>query len=248
VVEPRPLGWPSDVDISKLEVFPLPQIGGLRVMKVVGEAVTASVRALTRRGARVREMDSHLFDSALALWATTMSEATAAGGPSFFQVLGDGGNLSLWTEIARTLLGRARYTLPALGLAVLEQVGEFLPRRLTAELPRVDQLRKQLEEVLGERGVIVTPPYPRTAPRHHEALLRPFDFIFTGIFSVLEFPVTQVPTGFDTRGMPLGVQVVAARGNDHLTIAAAGAIEQALGGWQMARVALRSGRDRGSGL
>jgi fatty acid amide hydrolase 2 len=54
------------------------------------------------------------------------------------------------------------------------------------------------------------------------------------VFNVLELPVTQVPAGFSQEGMPLGVQVVGARGQDHLTIAAAKVIEEALGGWQQA--------------
>jgi len=35
-------------------------------------------------------------------------------------------------------------------------------------------------------------------------------------------------------GLPVGVQVIARRGNDGLTIAAAHAIEQAFGGWRRA--------------
>jgi len=47
----------------------------------------------------------------------------------------------------------------------------------------------------------------------------------------MELPATQVPLGLDDRGLPLGVQVIAARGNDHLTIAVALELERAFGGW-----------------
>ena len=41
----------------------------------------------------------------------------------------------------------------------------------------------------------------------------------------------QVPLGLNPKGLPLGVQVAAADGNDHLTIAAALALERRFGGW-----------------
>jgi fatty acid amide hydrolase 2 len=63
-------------------------------------------------------------------------------------------------------------------------------------------------------------------------LLAPFHWVYTGILNVLELPVTQVPLGLDVRGLPLGVQVAAAPGNDHLTIAVARALEERFGGWR----------------
>jgi Asp-tRNA(Asn)/Glu-tRNA(Gln) amidotransferase A subunit family amidase len=48
-----------------------------------------------------------------------------------------------------------------------------------------------------------------------------------------------VPAGFDAQGLPLSVQVVGRRGNDHLTIAVAQALEGALGGWTRAEPAER---------
>jgi fatty acid amide hydrolase 2 len=64
-----------------------------------------------------------------------------------------------------------------------------------------------------------------------EPLLLPVQWIYTAIFNVLEFAVTQVPLGLDRRGLPLGVQVASSWGNDHLTLAVARELERALGGW-----------------
>ena len=57
------------------------------------------------------------------------------------------------------------------------------------------------------------------------------NFVFTSLFNVLEMPVTQVPLGLGSRGLPLGVQVAATHGNDHLTIATAMELERLVGGW-----------------
>jgi fatty acid amide hydrolase 2 len=85
--------------------------------------------------------------------------------------------------------------------------------------------------VLGPNGILLYPSYTRTAPLHHTALLPPIQWMYTAIFNALEMPATQVPLGLDTRGLPLGVQVAALPGNDHLTIAAALALEEDFGGW-----------------
>ena len=44
-------------------------------------------------------------------------------------------------------------------------------------------------------------------------------------------PVTQVPLGLGDDGLPLGVQVAAGDGNDHLSIAVALELEKVFGGW-----------------
>ncbi|KQK78985.1 fatty-acid amide hydrolase 2-like protein [Amazona aestiva] len=51
------------------------------------------------------------------------------------------------------------------------------------------------------------------------------------IFNVLGLPVTQCPLGLSSEGLPLGIQLVAAPYNDHLTLAVARYLEEAFGGW-----------------
>ena len=55
--------------------------------------------------------------------------------------------------------------------------------------------------------------------------------VYAAIFNVLHMPATQCPTGMNVLGMPLGVQVVGARGRDVVTIAVACQLEKLLGGW-----------------
>lgn len=47
----------------------------------------------------------------------------------------------------------------------------------------------------------------------------------------MEFPVTQVPLGLNSKGLPLGVQVVSIPGNDHVTVRIAQELEKQFGGW-----------------
>ena len=43
--------------------------------------------------------------------------------------------------------------------------------------------------------------------------------------------MTQVPLGLGERGLPLGVQVAAGPGRDHVSIAVALELERVFGGW-----------------
>ena len=51
------------------------------------------------------------------------------------------------------------------------------------------------------------------------------------VFNLLELPVTQVPLGLSTSGLPVGVQVAASRDCDHVTIVVALELERVFGGW-----------------
>ena len=92
-------------------------------------------------------------------------------------------------------------------------------------------LREQLNDLLGEDGVLIYPSHPSTAPFHNQLLLKPFNFAYTGIFNILGNPVTQVPLGLNRQGLPLGVQLVGGRNMDRLTLAVAREVEKMFGGW-----------------
>ena len=98
-----------------------------------------------------------------------------------------------------------------------------------------DTVRNKLLAHMGSDGILLFPSYTRVAPKHHRPFLRQlllrFDYAYTAVLNVMEFPVTQVPLGLNHIGLPLGVQVAAPRGQDHLTIAAALELERAFGGW-----------------
>jgi fatty acid amide hydrolase 2 len=222
-------GDPAAVRVDGLRVLDVADNGRLAVSRDLRSAQVAAARALERRGARVRPFDSPLFRRSLGMWSALMK---AAGGPSFAEQLGDGrGAVRPLRELARWAAGRSPHTLPAIGLALLEQLPTLQgagARELCALAPR---LRAEIEDALGERGVLLFPSYTRTAPRHNVPMLVPIQWMYTAVFNALELPVTQTPLGLDSRGLPLGVQVVGARGADATTIAVARALEEDFGGW-----------------
>jgi fatty acid amide hydrolase 2 len=84
--------------------------------------------------------------------------------------------------------------------------------------------------VIGD-GVLLEPPLATTAPRHGRTVGRPWWLAHVVPFNLAGLPVTQTPLGLDGRGLPLGVQVVAGPGRDHVSIAVALELERVFGGW-----------------
>lgn len=231
VVRPWTLGEPSAVDLQGVVVFPVPESGAARVRPVMRSAIARSAQALADRGATIAELRAPAMKKAFMIWSSMMA---AAEGPSYGEILGGDAPLRTLRELGKAMIGRSRHTFPALIVVAAEGVARRMPGRVQEMVAAGRALQAELEDILGPRGVLLHPPYTRPAPRHHAPLLTPFDFVCTGLFNVLEFPATTVPTGFDRKGLPVGVQVIGRRGNDHLTIAVAAALEEAFGGWRRA--------------
>src|SRR5262249_18671052 len=120
---------------------------------------------------------------------------------------------------------------PSVVLVLMEGLTARFPARLERFVAAGRALKAEVEARLGPHGVMLYPPYPTVAPPPRRPLFPPFNWVYTAIPNGLELPVTQVPLGLNAQGLPLGVQVAGAPGNDHVTIAVALELERAFGGW-----------------
>jgi fatty acid amide hydrolase 2 len=150
---------------------------------------------------------------------------------SFADLLGNGAPLSAVKQLLLWCVGQSPHTLPAIMLALVEGLPGVAPADVTKLYDETARMRDEFAKLMGDRGVMLFPPFTRTAPRHGMPLLTPIDFSYTAIWNALELPVTQVPLGLDRQGLPLGVQVVGQPCTDHLTMSVALALEADLGGW-----------------
>ena len=221
------LGEPASVDLSTLRVLTVPGDGLLSVCPELQKAQAAAAKALGERGARVEEVTFPRLRHATDIWSAMLGEAsTVAFATSLYR-----GQDRTRTALLRWAIGGGPYTLPAILLAGLERVTEAFPARAARFVQEGQALKRELLEALGDDGLILYPSHPTPAPLHYVPLLRPINWVYTAILNVMELPATQVPLGLDAKGIPLGVQVVGAEGMDHRTIAAAMALEEAMGGW-----------------
>jgi len=218
-------------DLRGLRVLVAEDNGAVPVTREIRGGVRRAADALAARGARVEDWPSRSLRRSLDITTALMDEVP---GWTFSQIIGNGDPIDLPRELLRAPLGRSPHILPSLALVLFETVTPKIPgssRWLRQRSEDGRALRRELEERLGDDGVLLHPPFPRTAMRHGHALLRFWEFAYSSIFNVMRTPVTQVPLGLDSRGLPLGVQVVGAEGRDALTIAVARNLEDALGGW-----------------
>ena len=225
---PMALGDESAVDISSLTVLDVPDNGSVMVSKELRRAQSSAGQALAYMGAKVKKTRIKGLKDGLYIWSAMMS---AAGGPSYASYMGNGPEVNPFLELGKWLLRRSPHTLPSIGLATLELIPKVIPLKTDSYVQAGHRLQKEIAGLLGSRGVMLYPTYSCVAPYHHLPLFKTFHWVYTAVFNALELPVTQVPLGLNRKGLPLGVQVVGAPGQDHVTIAVALALEKVFGGW-----------------
>lgn len=222
------VGDETAVDLAALSVVSIEGNGAAAVAPELTAAQRRAVASLRELGAKARVASLPALKRSFDIWGAMLSAAREV---PFRTLLAGGGEFSTPREVAAFLRGQSPHTLPALGLAVLERWPDLLPARGRKFVAMGRALREELTDLIGTDGVLFYPSFPSVAPRHNQPLRRPFAFAYTGILNVMELPATQVPLGLDPSGLPLGVQVAATPGNDHLTIAVARHLERVFGGW-----------------
>ncbi|XP_068611735.1 fatty-acid amide hydrolase 2-A-like [Brachionichthys hirsutus] len=230
----------TKVDLQKLRFFTVPHNSGCIMMSPVSKELFDVQKKVVERleadlGVEVREVRFPELRYSFQIWDTYMGLPDKEGKPprAFTELLGEPGRpvRPLW-ELLKWTVGKSQHTMAALVLVLLSYVCRpFKPSSDFIQREK-EKLQRELEELLGADGVFLYPSHPRVAPEHHHPLFRPFDFGYTGIFNILGLPVTQCPLGLGEEGLPLGVQVVAGKMQDHLSLEVALYLEKTFGGWR----------------
>ncbi len=218
----------NNLDLKTLRVVPLETNGRVSVRRPVRQAVRRAADALAARGARIDERPIPGLARAFEIWTAMLSEAADE---HYDTILTGGPPLKVFQELVKLPFGKSNHTFAALALTAGDKLTAPFSGAKGKLVEEGRKLQAEIEAMLGPDGVLLHPPYSRPAPRHRDSWRTPLDAQYTAIFNVLEFPVTVVPAGFESRGLPLAVQVVGGRGQDSLTLAVAAVLERDLGGW-----------------
>src|SRR5581483_4778501 len=215
-----PLADPATVDLSQLTVYDVEGSFAIAVADDLKAAQKDAAAHLASLGARVVPFRHAGFKRSIEIWSAMLGHQTET---SFAGNLGFASTGAVARELVRFIASprRSRYTLPALLVGLVEDVGAALPALERRAIEAGHRLKAELHATLGPRAVLLYPPYPTVAPKHHKPLWPPFNWQYTAIWNVMELPVTQVPLGLNAEGLPLGVQVVGGSGQDHVPIAVA---------------------------
>jgi fatty acid amide hydrolase 2 len=205
----------------------LDEIPGIPVSKQIHSALDHARCAIQAKGGTIQKMDPYLFKKSAPIWFATLIE-NAHRGPSFKSILGNGPEINPLMELIQFPMGLGRHTFPCLMLALMETLSDFVfSKKYKRQLYEEGlELKNKLNKILGPNGVLICPVYPTPAPKHHIPKLRPFAWIYSGIFNVLELPATAFPVEYsEITGRAYSIQAVAAHGMDHLTLQTAELLE-----------------------
>jgi fatty acid amide hydrolase 2 len=221
------LGDPGSVSLDGLDVV---VSEGATLIPVRGELRDARERAagaLAAAGAKIRRADLKGMRRAVEYYLATLGEADE----DLLEVFALDAAPALAQVALDAIRRRGPHTLPLALLFALQRTADHVPPERTAKAIEAGRaLRRELEDVIGD-GVLLHPPFPRVAPRHGATIGRPWVLANAAVFNLTGMPVTEVPLGLGSKGLPLGVQVVARRDSDHVAIAVAMELERVFGGW-----------------
>ena len=135
-------------------------------------------------------------------------------------------------EFLKYFAGQSDSTMPSVIISLFQSVSKKIPERRKRQLDNIKvQLKEDILRLLGENGVLLYPTFPTSANNHFEIFYKLLDTTYMMVFNTLGLPVTQVKTGIDENNLPIGIQVIAAPSNDHLSLAVACEIQKVFGGW-----------------
>ena len=234
------LGDPEEVSLEGLRVV-VSESGTLGpTSPELAAARERAAGALAAAGARLERVSMRSLLRAIEIYLATLStaaEATLAG------LLQEAGADPSWRTALRP---GSPHTAPTKVLLVLERLAARTPERRTRRaMAARDSFVQELCDTIGD-GVLLHPPAPKVAPKHGRTVGRLWWIHPMLVFNLAGLPVTQVPLGLDEDGLPLGVQVAAGPGRDHVSIAVALELERVFGGWVPPPLTARGGATRAS--
>lgn len=87
---------------------------------------------------------------------------------------------------------------------------------------------------MGDEGVILCPLLLTAPPKHGWIYKLATQIPYTTAFNALGFPAVVLPIGYNDKGLPMAVQIVARPHEDEVALAVASELERMFGGWRMA--------------
>jgi fatty acid amide hydrolase 2 len=222
---PMELGNPSTVSLDGLSVTVVEDSSIRPIGRDLRDARERAQGALASAGARLRTVSLPGWRGATLPFLAALQDTEGEDG-SVAALLRQAGEPS---SLRSLLFGQVAHTPPTR----LTLLAESLPSGAATReklLARARALADQLVDAIGD-GVLLHPAQLTVAPYHRRTYGRPWLTTSTSIFNLAGVPVTEVPLGLSRQGLPVGVQVAAGHGADHLSIAIALELEAVFGGW-----------------
>ncbi|XP_022908987.2 fatty-acid amide hydrolase 2-A-like [Onthophagus taurus] len=230
----KKLNLDKKVDLSTLKVFYMvdsySNFGYPKMDKNIQSAIKEAAQFLTKScRSELDETKFDIFGHAMELSGALIF--TLDDNPS---ALKDSEvKYSLPIELAKFFLGKTIFSGQLLFFTMLARMRFGITDQKKDMFMKIaEEDKKILTKALGDNGVLIMPSCGNPAFEHTGFIKAMVDARFNGIINVLGFPSTCVPARLNKDGLPIGIQVVAAPHNDHLTLAVAAELSTYFGGWQ----------------
>jgi fatty acid amide hydrolase 2 len=221
-----PLGDPADVALDGLDVLVSDDADFRPVKGELRDARERAAGALVHAGANVRTVSLKPMRRAFELYLAALADGSEEWVTEIIAAE-TGGPLKLREAFRRD----GDHTRALAIHLVTEKLAPLMPAwQRRRALAAGESLRREVNAALGD-GVLLYRPFGRVAPRHGRTVGRAWVLTAPAAFNLLGLPVTQVPLGIGREGVPVGVQVAARPGHDHVAIRVALELERAFGGW-----------------
>lgn len=216
------------VDVKKLRYFYCLDNGDLKCSGISSEVKTAIKKVVSHfydiSGSDVQLVKLKGAETSSKLWRYWMTEEPG----NFNAMLGNSKEVNPLIELFKKLAGQSEYTLAS----IYSLIDSILPAEKAEKMKKItSELDAEIEELLGDDGVLFYPSTTYAAPFHFAAFIQVYNFHYWSLLNVLHLPATQVPLGLNSQGLPLGIQVTAAKNRDRLCLAVAEEMEREFGGW-----------------
>ncbi|HYV15829.1 MAG TPA: amidase [Conexibacter sp.] len=219
------LGDPASVSLEGLRVVISEDAFVSPIARELLAAREQAAGALAAAGARVERVSMRSMRAIYEPYLATLGDGD---GTLHELIVGEGADPVTWRGLLRR---RGPHTTQMRLLLGAERLSARAPaKRAQRAIAAGRAFAREVVETIGD-GVLLHPPYPNVAPRHGRTVGRLWWVHPMAVFNLAAVPVTQVPLGLGREGLPLGVQVAAGPGRDHVAIAVALELERAFGGW-----------------
>lgn len=234
------LNLDEPVSLSSLRYFYQDNDGGAHFVSPIDYDIRVALDKVIRHlqvahKAKPQRVKITKLKQSFAIWMANMKNENAVGFDA--QLANLDGRINPYLEMGKWLIGQSKHSFIAIVTALVDRTGIKYGTPEFYEMVRLkNDLRQEIQDMLGTTGVFIYPVHPTVAPYHGEPTFRAFNFSYTAIINTLGLPATSVPLGLGSEGLPIGLQIVANKNQDRLCLAVAAELERAFGGWAAPKV------------
>ncbi|GFY73588.1 fatty-acid amide hydrolase 2-A [Trichonephila inaurata madagascariensis] len=230
----RKIGQP--VDFKKLKVLYLTEIG-MYLMCPIKKDLTEAMKNVgsyfsTRYGVEYKEIKLPFLRKVTKCFISELQQLMPNASSGFLD--GIGRPLNKKWDLIKSVFGKS---VLSFNINMIMNFADFPLVYRKSENSYYNKMWQEVvqcfDDLLDENTVLLLPSFPTTALYHHEMIFYCLPCCpYAGLFNLLGLPATQCQIGYDSEGLPYGVQIIGRKNNDNLTISCAVELEKAFGGWR----------------